>query len=156
MTDIKELQELMAKATPGPWRSTWSDPPVPDADPYDDVPIIVSTAPNADELPLRGSVVCQLEYGGQYTAGCTEPNAAFIVATRNALPELLDRLERSERIAMDTREQCAKELEDRAAFWRKKRLERGARHDLDGTEEAENNENGLQLAADVIRRGRIA
>jgi len=84
-TDIPALRELLAKATPGPWRSTWDDP-VPEGrcESIEDWNVI--------EGPDKSLVVGMVVYDGHWPA-CTKENAALIVAAVNQLPSLLDELE---------------------------------------------------------------
>lgn len=80
---LDELEALCAAATPGPWRSTWSDPP--NESDLDET-IVESMAPDLPR-PVDRFVVGSLWYDGPHT-GCSEPNAALIAESRTAIPEL--------------------------------------------------------------------
>lgn len=87
---IDELRRLLAKATPGPWKNHL----------VDDTTIVASNGFEIGTTWPGGSV-----YNGFVDpAEQHEINAALIVAMRNALPALLDRLEKAEGELAEARE----------------------------------------------------
>jgi hypothetical protein len=90
MVDIAKLRELLAAATPRPWRDTWDQ--VADGRVEDQFAIVTDAASD----PLGGCVVGLIEYDGENVA-VRKGDAALIVAAVNALPSLLDELERLQR-----------------------------------------------------------
>jgi len=87
---IEELRGLLAKATPGPWKNHL----------VDDTTIVASNGFEIGTTWPGGSV-----YNGFVDpAEQHEINAALIVAMRNALPALLDRLEKAEGELAEARE----------------------------------------------------
>jgi hypothetical protein len=89
--DINELRRLLAEATPGPWEYSPSDS-------YCDCGKGCETPATCDDwytactasVPQAHTVDC-----GDYF-GLSDNNAALIVAAVNALPALLDRIEKLE------------------------------------------------------------
>jgi hypothetical protein len=79
MTDIEKLRELLAKATPGPWY-------------YYEGEIEDGKQIEGADLRGNGASVWRIDMG-DYDA-LDNANAALIVAVVNALPELLDEVER--------------------------------------------------------------
>lgn len=97
---IEDLRELLAKATPGPWKAELARTLVHIAGAGPVCSISVSP-PRVPEKHIRNETV--------RTAGA---NAALIVAAVNALPALLDRLTTAER----ERDEARAALEERREF----------------------------------------
>lgn len=74
--DIEKLRALLAAATPGPWAY------------YDDIRPDVRSAANRGGFMGAGHIATVSRYDGNTN------DAAFIAAAREALPELLDEVER--------------------------------------------------------------
>jgi hypothetical protein len=83
---LAHLRELLAKATPGPWRSEWND---------DTDMVYIWAAGHSHET---GGTVADL-----YNDSFDQANAALIAAAVNALPGLLARLELAERVVAAAR-----------------------------------------------------
>lgn len=96
--DLDAIEARAAAATPGPWRSTWSDGDRPTlADICDDEIIVEAVGRESRDRLVVGTMY----YDGRWPA-CSEPNAAFIAAARSDVPVLTGelRLARTERDAM--------------------------------------------------------
>lgn len=92
---IEELRALLAKATPGPWRLRLTDLERPD---YAEI--------DGDRHGALATVVYRMEDDKRFGKNSpeNEANAALIVAAINALPALLDRLEKAEGELAEARE----------------------------------------------------
>jgi hypothetical protein len=99
--ELAAWEALAAKATAGPWQSRWTDV-AKDEDHYETV--VVSAAPGLDAMAAM--VVGLLWWNGDHV-GCSEPNAAFIAAARDALPRLCERVRALEAAVVAVRDALA-------------------------------------------------
>lgn len=106
MLDVQQLRALCKKATPPPWTADVSEP--------DDC--VVWAAGRVEQCSLVGNVgdtvtpVIQDHEKAQIFFDAEINDCKFIAAAREALPELLDRIEVLERVAREASAVCA-ELE---------------------------------------------
>jgi hypothetical protein len=108
MTDTAKLRELLAKATPGPWKTIQAAKPN-GAEQSIDCGIF---AGRDDLLAETFEIVGYLDgKGSPYKKLPSEVNAALIVAAVNALPALLDEIDKL-RAAVDAAKNMA-DLENR-------------------------------------------
>jgi hypothetical protein len=90
--DTKRLRELLAKATPGPWR----------AERIGEEESLVHAPESAEQLAKRRDVGHACVFCDSHHAA----NAELIAAAVNALPALLDEIDRLRRVAEAAREQA--------------------------------------------------
>lgn len=86
MSDITKLRELLGRATPGEWRS--------DIDTYGDPGDITLWAEGENYVVNIGHAGDHVENGCVIAFDGSKANAALIAAAVNALPALLDEVER--------------------------------------------------------------
>ena len=84
MTDTNELRKLLDAATPGPWRVRFTG--------YNDAWLVVGW--NARRETFDHQAFDDGSAWGTYNQSCTDPTRDLIVAAVNALPALLDELDR--------------------------------------------------------------
>ena len=85
MTDTNELRKLLAAATPLPWAVSYGD----------ESWVVVGTKPDgAPDLWARRTVFDDGSAWGEYGPSCTGATRDLIVAAVNAMPALLDELDR--------------------------------------------------------------